>query len=83
MTRLAARKRRAQFETDSVVFSKGTRPVMVELHPDRIVVRLKGNRTRYALGYDALFMTAMKKAMLDSRVARMMERKAQKVGGKC
>ena len=80
MSKLTNRKRHARYETESVVFSRGTRPVLVELFPDRIEVRLKGMRTRYAMSYDQIFDSAMKRGLAAAAVARKLARKAAKFG---
>lgn len=68
MTRLSRRKRRAEFETDSVIRQRGhTRTVVLELHAGYATVRLKGLRTRYAIGYDGIFWSAAKLAAAAKR----------------
>ncbi len=81
MSKLKTRKRRARYETESVVFSRGTRPVLIELYPDRIECRLKGCRSRYAISYGQLFDLAMKRAQLAEMMARKLARKASKGKG--
>lgn len=80
MSKLEHRKRRATFETLDVVWSKGrTRPVLVELHPTHMTLRLKGTRARnaHALTYSAAFMQALNAAQA---AARREKAKAKKLG---
>lgn len=46
-------------ETDSL---EDSWPVVVELHPQSLVVRLKGKREAYALDYDELLLVARRLA---------------------
>jgi hypothetical protein len=76
MSKLSTRKRRAKFETGTTIFDRRTRPVIVELHNNRLELRLKGNRTTYALPYDIAYDYAMKKASLAAATARRLAKKA-------
>jgi hypothetical protein len=75
MSKLSTRKRRARFETGVTVFDRRTRPVLVELTNEFMILRLKGTRTKYALTYSAAFMYAMQKASLAEATARRLARK--------
>lgn len=80
MGKLAQRKRRARFETGATIFDRRTRPVIVELHNEMMVLRLKGNLRKYALPYDTAYDFAMKRAMLAEATARRLAKK--KAGAK-
>lgn len=81
MSKLEKRKRRAMFETMGVVFSQGRgRPVIVELLPTHMNLKLKGTRTRYALTYSAAFTQALNAHLSAERRAKVEARKAAKMG---
>ena len=53
MTALATAKRRKRYET-STHYRRGL-PVMVELHPFVMTLRLKGRRIAFDVPYDAIY----------------------------
>jgi hypothetical protein len=51
------------------------RPLIVELHPGEIALRLKGMRQRYTIGYSAVYWLAAKSAAQQARVEKKPRRR--------
>ena len=78
-SKLSARKRRASFETEDTFFELGrNRNIIIELRPTHAVLRLQGCRRRWAVGYEYLVWTAIKKAKTEAAAARAAARKQSK-----
>lgn len=68
MSKLSQRKRRLRVETDAAVFSRGARPIIVELFPTYMTLKPKGLRKAFQLTYTyALSMAAMADALATKR----------------
>ena len=39
------------------------RPLVIELHPDYMILRTKGTREKYSIPYDSVFWSAVKKSV--------------------
>lgn len=61
---------------ETAVLDRG-RPIVVELHPSHLVLRLKGLRDAHFLAYDALLWRVMKNSAELLRSERMARRKGQ------
>lgn len=61
---------------ETAVLDRG-RPIVVELHPSHLVLRLKGLRDVHFLAYDALLWRIMKNSAERLRSERMARRKGQ------
>jgi hypothetical protein len=72
MTRLAARKTKAQFEADTVV--RG-RTLIIEATPYTAVLREKGRRQRYEVSWEAIYWLAAKIAADNKRRERKAHRR--------
>ena len=81
MTKLATRKSRLEFTTESIVRSRGKiRQVVIEAHRTYAIVRLSGMRHRYSVTWEAVHDFAAR--LEANRVAeeRKAKRKAAKKG---
>lgn len=82
MTKLAERKTRLLFTTESLVRSRGKlRQVVIEAQPRLAIVRLHGTRMRYVVTWDAIHDFAARIAAEQVRKDKATARKAKK-GGK-
>ena len=61
---------------ETAVSDRG-RPIVVELHPSHLVLRLKGLREAHFLAYDALLWRAIKNSVERMRSERMARRKGR------
>lgn len=50
------------------------KPLVVELHPGGLIVRLKGTRHRWPISYESILWLAVKVAAESQRADRMMKR---------
>ena len=67
-------KRRIVRETG--VTERG-RPLVVELHPGGLIIRLKGTRHRWPISYESILWLAVKVAAEAQRAETMTKRKRQ------
>jgi hypothetical protein len=58
--------------------SERGRPIVVELHPTHIVLRLKGLRDSHFVAYDALLWRVMKNSAERIQSERLARRKGQR-----
>lgn len=61
---------------ETAVLDRG-RPIVVELHPSHLVLRLKGLRDTHFLAYDALLWRVMKNSAERARSERLGRRKGR------
>jgi len=54
------------------------RPLLVELHPGFLALRLKGTRQRWPISHEAVFWSAVKLAAEKQREGRMKDRKRRR-----
>jgi prophage tail gpP-like protein len=59
-----------------------SRPLLVELHPRHVELRLKGTRRRLVLAYDAMYDLAAKMLARAAAAERLEQRKAKRKGAK-
>jgi hypothetical protein len=65
-------ERRIVWET---AISDRGRPLVMELHPGGLIVRLKGTRDRWPISYESLLWLAAKTAADEERAGRFKKRK--------
>jgi hypothetical protein len=56
-------------ETDDHVFEHGSRAVIVEAHPNFLLLRLKGTHRSYLIEYAAIFSAAVKLSVQHDQAA--------------
>ena len=61
---------------ETAVSDRG-RPIVIELHPTHLVLRLKGRRDAHFIAYDALLWRAMKNSAERMRSERLAQRKGR------
>lgn len=61
---------------ETAVSDRG-RPIVIELHPSHLVLRLKGQRDTHFLAYDALLWRVMKNSAARIRSERLAQRKGR------
>jgi hypothetical protein len=75
MTALSERKTRLQVETANTVWERHTdRPILVELRPAYMVLRLKGTQRRYSVTYRACLDLAINLERSECRREREQKR---------
>jgi hypothetical protein len=77
MTRLAARRTKLTFETDSAIRN---REIVVHPHPTVCGVRLKGTRTVFEISWHTIYVHAAAIAAEKLREERKAARKARRAG---
>lgn len=76
MTRLADRKTRLTAVTNATArYRSRDRAVVAEIHPETVVLRLAGTRTRYEVSWRGIFDFAARVQAERERAARKARRK--------
>lgn len=82
MTHLRERKTRLMVTTGGEIRQRGKyRPVVIELKPDVMFVRLLGTRTAFPISYEDVYQTAAKREADRVRAAKKKTPKFGKTGG--
>lgn len=76
MSKLAARKSRAIFETGNAVYERRRqRQIVLELKPEYMILRLKGTRRSFVLSYTSALNTAIRNEAIRKRLEKARNKK--------
>jgi hypothetical protein len=79
MTKLLGRKSRLVVETENCIWQKRkTRPIIVELKPDYMLIRIKGTRSLYVISYTSCLNQAIRNEIQRKQLEKARKAKANK-----